>query len=77
MFSSASRRLLTYTRHFSSTSLKSQSMPGANKITLYTFGTPNGHKASVTLEELGLQYKCETIDISGNAQKEEWFLKIK
>lgn len=52
-------------------------MPGANKITLYTFGTPNGHKASVTLEELGLQYKCETIDISGNAQKEEWFLKIK
>lgn len=46
-------------------------------ITLYTFGTPNGHKASVTLEELGIDYKVETINISKNTQKEDWFLKIK
>lgn len=45
-------------------------------ITLYTFGTPNGHKASVTLEELHLDYKVETINISQNTQKEDWFLKI-
>ncbi|ORY80386.1 glutathione S-transferase [Protomyces lactucae-debilis] len=45
-------------------------------LTLYTFGTPNGHQASIALEELGLQYKAESIDISKNIQKEEWFLKI-
>ncbi|KAL7004097.1 hypothetical protein EMMF5_006363 [Cystobasidiomycetes sp. EMM_F5] len=45
-------------------------------ITLYTFGTPNGFKASVTLEELALDYKTEVINISQNTQKEEWYLKI-
>lgn len=48
-----------------------------SNITLYTFGTPNGHKASVTLEELGLDYKSVSVDISKNTQKEDWFLKIK
>lgn len=28
------------------------------------------------LEELGLQYKVEKIDITKNIQKEDWFLKI-
>ena len=41
-------------------------------ITLYTWQTPNGIKASITLEELGLQYKVESIDISTNVQKEEY-----
>ncbi|KAK9900809.1 glutathione transferase [Cystobasidium minutum MCA 4210] len=45
-------------------------------ITLYTFGTPNGFKASVTLEELGIPYKAEIINISQNTQKEPWFLEI-
>lgn len=31
-------------------------------------------EASVTLEELGLPYKKEIIDISKNTQKEPWFL---
>lgn len=35
-----------------------------------------GWKAHIILEELGLDYKVETIDISTNKQKEEWFLKI-
>lgn len=30
------------------------------EITLYTEGTPNGLKASITLEELGLEYKVRT-----------------
>jgi len=47
-----------------------------SNITLYTFGTPNGFKASVTLEELGIPYKKEIIDISKNTQKEQWFLDI-
>lgn len=41
-------------------------------ITLYTWPTPNGIKASITLEELGLPYKTEGINISTNVQKEEY-----
>lgn len=43
----------------------------SSNITLYTWPTPNGIKASITLEELGLPYKTESIDISTNTQKEE------
>ncbi|KAF2817696.1 glutathione S-transferase II [Mytilinidion resinicola] len=46
------------------------------KITLYTAQTPNGIKISITLEELGLPYKAQKIDISKNTQKEPWFLAI-
>lgn len=45
-------------------------------IELYTSATPNGWKASVTLEELGLAYTVKALDISTNVQKEDWFLKI-
>ncbi|OQE28268.1 hypothetical protein PENSTE_c003G04406 [Penicillium steckii] len=48
----------------------------SSNITLYSWPTPNGVKASITLEELGLSYKTVPIDISSNIQKEEWFLKI-
>lgn len=41
-------------------------------IILYTSGTPNGQKASITLEELGVPYRVENIEISKNTQKEEW-----
>lgn len=45
-------------------------------ITLYSAATPNGYKASIALEELGLDYKLHAIDLGANAQKEEWFLRI-
>jgi len=45
-------------------------------IKLYTDSTPNGWKASITLEELGIPYEVNHIDISTNKQKEEWFLKM-
>ena len=45
-------------------------------IILYTSGTPNGQKASITLEELELPYEVKNIQISKNVQKEDWFLKI-
>ena len=45
-------------------------------IDLYTAPTPNGHKASVTLEELGLPYEAHAIDLSKNVQKEAWFLAL-
>ncbi len=45
-------------------------------IDLYTSPTPNGWKASVTLEELGLPYEVHPINLAANVQKEEWFLKL-
>jgi len=45
-------------------------------IDLYTAPTPNGHKASVTLEELGLPYETHAINLPANEQKEEWYLKL-
>ncbi|KAL2063033.1 hypothetical protein VTL71DRAFT_6105 [Oculimacula yallundae] len=48
-------------------------------IELLTFGTPNGHKASILLEELkaayGTQYVFQSINIMENIQKEAWFTK--
>ncbi|KAG2181102.1 hypothetical protein INT43_008684 [Umbelopsis isabellina] len=51
-------------------------MAQKHPITLYTMGTPNGIKASITLEELQVPYNVEAIDISKNTQKEDWFIKI-
>jgi glutathione S-transferase len=48
----------------------------APNLTLYTDNTPNGFKASVTLEELGLEYETKHIKISTGAQKKPDFLKI-
>ncbi|CAG8434096.1 4725_t:CDS:2 [Ambispora gerdemannii] len=45
-------------------------------ITFYTFGTPNGQKVSITLEELGIPYKIYPVALDKNEQKEPWFLKI-
>jgi GSH-dependent disulfide-bond oxidoreductase len=45
-------------------------------IELYTAATPNGHKASVTLEELGLPYAVHPIDLGEGEQKQDWYLKI-
>ncbi len=45
-------------------------------IDLYTDTTPNGWKASVTLEENGMEYTTHHVDIMTGAQKEEWFLKL-
>lgn len=47
-----------------------------SKIVLYTAPTPNGHKISVTLEELGLEYETKFVNLSLVEQKEPWFLAI-
>lgn len=54
----------------------SSSQPPYNKLTYYTFGTPNGLKPAIVLEELNLKYTPVTVDISKNAQKEDWFLEL-
>jgi GSH-dependent disulfide-bond oxidoreductase len=45
-------------------------------IDLYTAPTPNGYKASVTLEELGLPYTVHAINLGASEQKQEWFLQL-
>ncbi len=45
-------------------------------IELFTASTPNGWKASITLEELNLPYKVRRIDFGKNEQKEPWYLRI-
>jgi GST-like protein len=45
-------------------------------IELYTAATPNGHKVSIALEELGLPYTLHNLDLSKGRQKEPWFLAI-
>jgi len=45
-------------------------------IELYTAATPNGWKASVTLEELGLNYDVKAINILNGEQKEDSFIAI-
>lgn len=45
-------------------------------IDLYTSATPNGWKASVTLEELGLAYEVHPIALGKGEQKQPSFLKI-
>jgi glutathione S-transferase/GST-like protein len=45
-------------------------------IDLYSAATPNGHKISIALEEMGLPYTLHTIDLKSGQQKEPWFLAI-
>ncbi|AXK39249.1 glutathione S-transferase family protein [Crenobacter cavernae] len=45
-------------------------------ITLYTWGTPNGRKISIALEELGLAYDVKTVDIGADEQFSPEFLAI-
>lgn len=45
-------------------------------IELYTASTPNGHKASCTLEELGLPYEVKAVDLSSGEQRSEGYLAI-
>ena len=45
-------------------------------IELYTWGTPNGRKASVMLEEVALPYTVHTVDIGADEQFRPAFLAI-
>jgi GSH-dependent disulfide-bond oxidoreductase len=45
-------------------------------IDLYTAATPNGHKVSIALEELGLPYALKVLDLAKGEQKTPEFLTI-
>jgi hypothetical protein len=55
---------------------KMATAPPFNQLVYYTARTPNGLKPALMLEELGLHYKVEGIDIMKNTQKEQWYLDI-
>lgn len=46
------------------------------EIELFTWTTPNGRKVSILLEELGIPYLVQPIDITSGAQFESDFLRI-
>ncbi len=45
-------------------------------ITLHTWNTPNGRKVSAALEEMGLPYRVEVVDITKDQQFRPAFLAI-
>lgn len=45
-------------------------------IDLYTWGTPNGRKVTIALEEMGLEYTTHTINITKDEQFAPEFLKV-
>ena len=45
-------------------------------IDLYTSATPNGHKISIALEELGLKYTINELNLGANDQKNNDYLKL-
>jgi GST-like protein len=45
-------------------------------ITLYTSATPSGWKTSMTLEELGLDYRVHHIHLDRHEQKQDWYLEL-
>ena len=45
-------------------------------IDLYTAATPNGHKVSIALEELGLPYELKVLDLAAGEQKRPDYLAI-
>jgi len=45
-------------------------------IELYTAPTPNGYKASIALEEMGIPYEVHTIDLREGEQRAPGYLRI-
>ena len=45
-------------------------------LTLHTWGTTNGRKPIMALEELGLAYEVRPVDIGKGAQKDAAFLRM-
>jgi hypothetical protein len=89
MFKSPLNRLYQISKHFiQTTTTTTRAMSSSERptglvaksgIELLTFGAPNGHKASILLEELKAAYVkayvYQSINIMEIIQKECWFLK--
>jgi GSH-dependent disulfide-bond oxidoreductase len=49
---------------------------GHPMLTLYTYGTPNGRKASILLEELGLRYRVHRLDLPTDENLTDNYLAV-
>lgn len=80
LYQTSKHLLHTTTRTMSSDNSRPTGLIAKSGIELLTFGTPNGHKVSILMEELkatyGKDYIYQSINISENVQKEPWFTKI-
>ena len=47
-----------------------------SRIQLYTWGTPNGRKISIALEEMGLEYEVHPVNLMKNEQFDPNFIAI-
>ena len=56
--------------------VKKAKAPKIRPITLYYWSTPNGHKISIMLEELGVPYEVRLININKGEQFAPFFLKV-
>lgn len=45
-------------------------------IDLYTAATPNGWKAPIALEEMGLEYRVRVMDLEAGEHKADWYLAL-
>lgn len=45
-------------------------------LDLYTFGTSNGFRAAIALEEVGAAYRAHRVDVTKDEQKADWFRAI-
>ena len=45
-------------------------------IELFTAATPNGHKVTIALEEMALEYTAHRIDLGAKEQKQDWYIKL-
>lgn len=51
-------------------------MTNNGKLQLYTWGTPNGRKISIALEEMELEYDVHPVNILKDEQFADWFKAI-
>jgi glutathione S-transferase len=51
-------------------------MSEKSNIVFYTAPTPNGHKISIILEELGIEYETTLVNLQNVEQMKPWFLAI-
>jgi GST-like protein len=69
-------RVVVFVKQFHSKLLNLKLISEKTMITLYTWGTPNGRKISIMLEELGIPYQEHLINIGKNEQFSPEFLAI-
>lgn len=79
LFQTSRHLAYSTTRPISTSSDRPSGLIAKSGIELLTFGTPNGVKASIVLEELkaayGKEYTYQSINIGQNIQKEAWYTK--